>query len=176
MAKPLPWLPPVIAASFPSSLLVTLVSLAFVQESDARASFWFRRGFGKASQSLWPLPPIDWGAKKNRFVAALGMTLERRLQQRLGDGDFGAEVDVLYGVQELDAFLHGALERFAAGDEASATGTLVDNRRSNRFLEIVGAGSAAAVGEAPAPQRPAGDLLAGKGNGRCTAEVFLAHL
>src|SRR5437879_1619918 len=32
---------------------------------------------------------------------------------RLSDADFGAEVNVLDCVQELDAFLHGALERFA---------------------------------------------------------------
>ena len=45
----------------------------------------------------------------------------------LGDGDFGAEVDVLDGVEELDAFVHGALEGFAAGDEAGAAGALIDD-------------------------------------------------
>src|SRR5258708_26113634 len=70
----------------------------------------------------------------------------------LGDGDVGAEVDVLDGVEELDAFFHGALEGFAAGDEAGAAGALVDDGGGYGFFEIVGAGSAAAVDQTrPAP-------------------------
>lgn len=38
------------------------------------------------------------------------------LSRGLGDCDFGAEVNVLDGVEKLDAFLHWALEGFAAGD------------------------------------------------------------
>ena len=63
----------------------------------------------------------------------------------LGDGDFGAEVDVLDRVQELDAFLHGALKGFAAGDQAGAAGAFVDDGGGHGFLEVVGTGGAAAV-------------------------------
>src|SRR6267142_2048291 len=63
----------------------------------------------------------------------------------LGDGDIGAQVNVLDGIQELHAFLHGALEGFAAGDEAGAAGAFVDDGGGYGFFEVVGAGSAAAV-------------------------------
>ena len=89
----------------------------------------------------------------------------------LGDGDFGAEVDVLDGVEELDAFLHGALEGFAAGDEASAAGALVDDSSSDGFLEIVCAGSAAAVNQASATHVAIGDLIARQIDGMIAAEV-----
>src|SRR5947209_3586453 len=89
----------------------------------------------------------------------------------LGDGDFGAEVDVLDGVEELDAFLHGALEGFAAGDEASAAGALVDDSSGDGFLEIVCAGSAAAVNQASATHVAIGDLIARQIDGMIAAEV-----
>src|SRR6266480_3135898 len=63
----------------------------------------------------------------------------------LGDGDFGAKVDVLDSVEELDAFLHGALEGFSAGDKAGAAGALVDHGSGYGFFEVVGAGRAAAI-------------------------------
>src|SRR6266478_3676716 len=44
-----------------------------------------------------------------------------------GNCHFRAQVDILDGVEKLDAFLHGTLERFAPGDEAGAAGTLVDD-------------------------------------------------
>ncbi len=49
----------------------------------------------------------------------------------LGDGDALAEIDVLDGVQQLDAFIHRLLERLAAADHATAAGALVDHGRGD---------------------------------------------
>src|SRR5258708_11834543 len=89
----------------------------------------------------------------------------------LCDGDFGAKVDILDGVKELDAFLHGALEGFAAGDEAGAAGALVDDGGGDGFLEIVGAGSASAVYDAGAAAEAADDLVATEDAGVIAVEV-----
>src|SRR6266403_3334965 len=89
----------------------------------------------------------------------------------LGHGDFGAEVDVLNGVEELDAFLHGALESLAAGDEASAASALVDDGSGDGFLEIVCAGSAAAVDQANTAHVAIGDLIARQIDGMVAAKV-----
>src|SRR5437762_11206338 len=94
----------------------------------------------------------------------------------LGDGDFGAEVDVLDGVEELDAFLHGALEGFAAGDEASAAIALVDDSSGDGFLEIVCAGSAAAVNQASATHVAICDLIACQINGVIAREISVDAL
>src|SRR5437899_8629550 len=67
---------------------------------------------------------------------------------RSGDGDFGAEVNVLDCVEKLDAFLHRALESFAAGDKTGTAGALINDGGGDGFLEIVCAGSAAAVDQA----------------------------
>src|SRR4051794_18152390 len=45
-----------------------------------------------------------------------------------GDGDACVEVDVLDGVEQLDALARGALERLAARDQAHPAGPLVDDR------------------------------------------------
>src|SRR5882672_11513546 len=89
----------------------------------------------------------------------------------LGDGDIGAQVNVLDGIQELHAFLHGALEGFAAGDEAGAAGALVDDGGGYGFLEIVGAGSAAAVDEPGAAAEAVDDLVAGEVDGMIAVEL-----
>src|SRR2546427_12275506 len=83
----------------------------------------------------------------------------------LRDGDFGAEVDVLNGVQELDAFFHGTLERFASRNEAGAAGALVDDGGGDGFLEIVCAGSAATVDQTRAAHVAVGDLIAAEIDG-----------
>jgi hypothetical protein len=88
-----------------------------------------------------------------------------------GDGDFGTEVDVLDGVEKLDAFLHGALESFAAGDEAGAAGALVDDGSGDGFLEIVCAGSTSAVDQARAAHVAIGNLIARQVNGMIAAEI-----
>jgi len=64
-------------------------------------------------------------------------TLQR---QNLDSGysDFGAQVDILDDVEELDAFLHGALEGLAAGDEAGTASALVDDGGGNGFFEVIG--------------------------------------
>src|SRR5229473_4052032 len=89
----------------------------------------------------------------------------------LCDGDFGAKVDVLDGVEELDAFVHGALEGFAAGDEAGTAGALVDDGGGYGFFEVVGAGSAAAVDQSCAAHVAVGDLIASQVNGMIAGEV-----
>src|SRR6266446_7422820 len=91
--------------------------------------------------------------------------------QMLGDGDFWAEVNVLDGVEELDAFFHGALESFAAGDEAGAAGALIDDRGRHRFLEVVGAGSATAVDQPGSAHVTIGDLIARQVDGVIAAEI-----
>ena len=45
-------------------------------------------------------------------------------------------------VEDLDAFLHRTLERFAACDEAGAAGALVDHRCSHGFGLVAGAAGA----------------------------------
>jgi len=62
--------------------------------------------------------------------------------------------------EELDAFLHRALEGFSAGDEAGAAGALVDHGGGYGFFEVVGAGSAAAVDQACAAHVTVGHLVA----------------
>src|SRR2546427_8913430 len=101
----------------------------------------------------------------------LRWALLQRKGQALGDGNFGAEVDVLDGVEELDAFAHGALEGFAAGGEAGAAGALVDDGGGAGSLEVVGAGSAAAVDEARAANVAVGDLIAGQVDGMIAAQI-----
>ena len=54
------------------------------------------------------------------------------------------QVDVLDGVEQANAFLHRALERLAAGDQAHAAGALVDDRGLHGFLQIALAGRRAA--------------------------------
>ena len=86
---------------------------------------WLRLGLAGAQHA----------APLQRLTARIGCATET---WGLGDGDFGAEVNVLDGVEELDAFGHGALEGFAAGDEAGAAGALVDDGGGYGFFEVVG--------------------------------------
>ena len=41
------------------------------------------------------------------------------------------------GIEQADALVHWFLERLASADEAHATGTLVDDGRFNRLLQVV---------------------------------------
>src|SRR5467141_3355758 len=99
--------------------------------------------------------------------------LEALQQQNLesGNSDFWAEVDVLNGVEKLDAFFHGALESLAAGDEAGAAGALVDDGSGDGFLEIVCAGSTSAVDQTSAAHVAISDLIARKVNGMIAAKI-----
>src|SRR5580692_1002994 len=78
-----------------------------------------------------------------------------------GYADVFAQVDVLNGVEELHAVGHGALEGFAAADEAGASGALVDYGGGYSVFEIVSAGSAAGIDEAGSAHEAVGDLIAG---------------
>ncbi len=104
-------------------------------------------------------------SRKNR-----GMAQSRR-SRGLGDGDFGAEIDVLNRVEEFYPLVHWALEGFAAADEAGAAGALVDDGGGDRFLEIVRAAGAAAVDESRAAHVAIRDLIAAEINGVIAREV-----
>ena len=56
-----------------------------------------------------------------------------------GERDGLVEVDVLDGVQQLDALGHRALERLAAGDEALPAGALVDDGGLHGVGQVAGA-------------------------------------
>src|SRR4029077_6715231 len=56
---------------------------------------------------------------------------------RSGNCDFRAQVDILDGVEKLNAFLHGTLERFAPGYEGVGAGTLVDHGAGTRFIRVL---------------------------------------
>src|SRR5687768_17687673 len=45
------------------------------------------------------------------------------------------QVDILDRIQQLDALAHGALEGFAAGDQAGAAGALVDHGGADRLAQ-----------------------------------------
>ena len=55
----------------------------------------------------------------------------------LGDGDLGVEVHVLDGVEEGGAFLHGALESLAAGDQAHAAGRKAFQRSMEDGIQLL---------------------------------------
>src|SRR5882762_6503529 len=101
-----------------------------------------------------------------------------RIEQRSGlsDGNFRAQINVLNGVEKLHAFTHWALECLAAGNEASAAGTLVDHRGGNCFLEVVGSGSATAVDQSRAAHVAIGHLIAAKVDGMVAGEVGINAL
>src|SRR5262245_59459090 len=89
----------------------------------------------------------------------------------LGDRDVLAEVDVLDRVEQLGAFLHGALERLAPRDEAHAAGALVDHRRHVGLGEVVLAGGAAAVDQSRATHEAVRDLVATEVDRMIAAQV-----
>src|SRR5258708_23189228 len=96
-----------------------------------QAGFWFKN---VAAQKSTPRASPGCCPKTSRGESCLDIIA-------LGDGDFWAEVDVLDRVQELDAFFHGALEGFAAGDEAGAAGALVDDGGGARLFEVFCSGA-----------------------------------
>src|SRR5690606_40731585 len=55
------------------------------------------------------------------------------------------QIDVLDGVEQLDALLHRALECLAAADQPHAAAALVDDRRAHRLGEVALAGRGAAA-------------------------------
>src|SRR5690349_23555347 len=93
-------------------------------------------------------------------MAARGPPLSTKVDGRLRDGDVGAEVNVLNGVEKLHTFAHGALERFAAGDEAGAAGAFIDDGGGDGFFEVVGTGGAAAIDQPGASHVAVGNLVA----------------
>src|SRR6266849_10990547 len=106
---------------------------------------------GRFFRCMWPLLPrgrnsgrfvqfirgVRPGIKSSRSCLCARCAMQNVAEFGLRDGDFGAEVDVLNGVQELDAFFHRALEGLAAGDEAGAASAFVDDGGGDGFLEIV---------------------------------------
>ena len=99
-----------------------------------------------------------------RFVGAVpaaGAGGAARVAPRLRDRDVRREVDVLDGVEDLDALGHRPLERLAARDQAGAARALVDHRRADG-LGLVGVlgGRAARVDQARAAHVAARHLVA----------------
>src|SRR5438309_1077752 len=133
-------------------------------QSRAVGRWWEKKSAGTFAICNWkkkaaewpPLVRLDWLTESKRPIwrSAFPATLRH--------GDFGAEVDVLNGVEEFYSFDHRTLERFAAGDEAGAAGAFVDDSGSDRFFEIVCAGCAAGVYETGAAHVAIRDLVAAK--------------
>src|ERR1700737_653626 len=67
------------------------------------------------------------------------------VKNKSGYGYFRRKINVLNGVQQLDAFGHRALERLAPADQPRSPCTFVDNRGRDRIFEVICTGSAAAV-------------------------------
>src|SRR5215467_9463555 len=86
--------------------------------------------------------------------------LLRKSAWKSGYVDFGAQVDVLNRVEQLYAFAHRSLERFAAGDEAGTTGALVDDGRCDCLFEIVRTRRSTGVDEASSAHITIRDLVA----------------
>src|SRR5687767_4697000 len=83
-----------------------------------------------------------------------------------GDGDLFGEVDVLNGVEELDAFGHRALERLAARNQPHPAAALVDDGRADGLLHVALALTyAAGVDEAAAPHVAVRHLIADEVDG-----------
>jgi hypothetical protein len=82
-----------------------------------------------------------------------------------GNTDFLAEIDILNGVQKFDAFLHGALEGFASGDEACTARAFVDDGREGRVRKVVLAAGASRVDQTGAAHIAIGDLVAAEVDG-----------
>src|SRR5690242_19120061 len=104
-------------------------------------------------------------------AALRGRPLKEHRKAKSGDVDFGAEINVLNGVEELYAFLYGALEGFAAGDEAGTAGALVDDGCGYGFFEVVGTGGSTGVDEAGAAHIAVGDLVAAEVDGMIAGKV-----
>src|SRR3954471_19651794 len=94
-----------------------------------------------------------------------------------GDGDPRVEVDVLDGVEQLDALARGALEGLAARDEAHPPGPLVDDRGRDGLGHVgLALGLAAPVDEAGAAHVAVGDLPAGEVDRVVGGELFVDEL
>ena len=77
----------------------------------------------------------------------------------LGDRHLWAEVNILDGVKEFRSLFHRALEGLASGDESGSAGTLVDDGRFHRILEVMGSGGAAGVDETGTTHEAVDDLI-----------------
>ena len=82
---------------------------------------------------------IDLIEKKQKPETSIDRKLRFFYVCESGDGHIGTEIDVLNVVEELDAFVHGALKCLAPRDEASASGAFVDYSGSHGFGVITGA-------------------------------------
>src|ERR1700730_14997098 len=79
-----------------------------------------------------------------------------------GYGYFRRKINVLDGVQQLDAFGHRALERLAPADQPRPACAFVDNRGRDCIFEVIGTGSAAAVDQYRAADVAIPNLLPGE--------------
>src|SRR4030095_13868312 len=98
------------------------------------------------------------------------------MKRSSGDGDLGTEVDILNGIQKLNAFVHGALEGLPAGDETGASCALVDDGGGHSFFEVVCSRGAARVDEAGAAHVAVGHLIAAEVDRMIAGEVVVNAL
>ena len=76
------------------------------------------------------------------------------------DRDFLAEVDVLDRMEDLNPFLHGLLEGFAARNETDPAGPFVNHSGRDGVVKVVFSGSSSGVDEADPPHIAVDDLIA----------------
>src|SRR5271167_3492407 len=109
-----------------------------------------RRILGKVGYSQeqpWPLHSlaesyvVEGGIIAQKKTARISRAVLKKFswkRRKLRNGDFLRQIHVLNCVQQLHAFRHRPLERFAAADQSRAAGALIDDCRSHRFFEVVG--------------------------------------
>src|SRR5690606_19090254 len=98
------------------------------------------------------------------------VVLDRRAVES-GDGYVLAQVDVLDGVQQLDALGHRTLERFSTTDQAHAPRAFVHDGRGHCVSEVVLARRSTAVDESDATSVAVEHLVTTEVDGMQAAEL-----
>src|SRR3972149_8338383 len=120
--------------------------------------------------------PGGFSQASRRYSEAHGRSLAFRALI-LRHGNSLIRVHVLNGVEQLDAFGHGSLEGFSAGNEAHAAGAFVDDRGLGRVGEVAGPGRLAAGVNQPAAAHVAShDLVPGQVDGVVAGELLVHEL
>src|SRR5258708_12851591 len=96
---------------------------------------WYSQGRARSRRESGQVVSCPYKPRTKARVARQARRYTKKAAT-LGDGDVGAEVDVLDGVEELDAFFHGALESLPAGDEAGPATALVDDAGGHPFTQL----------------------------------------
>src|SRR5689334_12254137 len=84
----------------------------------------------------------NWGSESNTPSLQYSVSTPRDPPPYVGSddwlshGDFLAEVDILNGVQQIDALLQRSLERLASRDQAHPAGAFVDDGGRDSLFQI----------------------------------------